>query len=97
MPLNENYDVRNLGLYVFLLNQRNNFLLHFLIYFLKYLHYYLNYILNTEDIAVIVDAKHLCVSSRGIKDDASSTVTSYYGGQFKNQGKITELHNYINN
>ncbi|MDB4404558.1 GTP cyclohydrolase I FolE [bacterium] len=54
-------------------------------------------ILNTEDIAVIVDAKHLCVSSRGIKDDASSTVTSYYGGQFKNQGKITELHNYINN
>ena len=54
-------------------------------------------ILNTEDIAVIVDAKHLCVSSRGIKDDASSTVTSYYGGQFKNQGEITELHNYINN
>lgn len=54
-------------------------------------------ILNTEDIAVIIDAKHLCVSSRGIKDDTSATVTCYYGGQFKDQGKITELHNYINN
>jgi len=54
-------------------------------------------VLNTEDIAVIIDAKHLCVSSRGIKDDTSATVTCYYGGQFKDQGKITELHNYINN
>ena len=54
-------------------------------------------ILNTEDIAVIIDAKHLCVSSRGIKDDTSATVTSYYGGQFKDQAKIAELHNYINN
>ena len=54
-------------------------------------------ILETDDIAVIIDAKHLCVSSRGIKDDTSSTVTSYYGGAFKNQAKITELHNYINN
>ena len=54
-------------------------------------------ILETEDIAVIIDAKHLCVSSRGIKDDTSATVTSYYGGAFKNQDKITELHNYINN
>ena len=54
-------------------------------------------ILNTEDIAVIIDAKHLCVSSRGIKDDTSATVTCYYGGQFKDQGKITELHNHINN
>jgi len=54
-------------------------------------------VLNTEDIAVIIDAKHLCVSSRGIKDDTSATVTCYYGGQFKDQGKIAELHNYINN
>lgn len=54
-------------------------------------------ILETDDVAVIIDAKHLCVSSRGIKDDTSSTVTSYYGGAFKNQAKITELHNYINN
>lgn len=54
-------------------------------------------ILETEDIAVIIDAKHLCVSSRGIKDDTSATVTSYYGGAFNNASKINELHNYINN
>ena len=35
--------------------------------------------LQTENIAVIIDAKHLCVSSRGIKDDTSATVTSYFG------------------
>jgi len=54
-------------------------------------------ILQTEDVAVIIDAKHLCVSSRGIKDDTSATVTSYYGGAFNNASKISELHNYINN
>jgi len=54
-------------------------------------------ILNIEDVAVIIDAKHLCVSSRGIKDEASSTVTSYYGGAFKNQEKIVELQNYLKN
>ena len=52
-------------------------------------------ILNTEDIAVIIDAKHLCVASRGVKDNTSSTVTSYYGGQFTREYKITELHNYL--
>ena len=36
--------------------------------------------LNTPDVAVIIDAKHLCVSSRGIKDNTSATVTSFYGG-----------------
>ncbi|MFD2561082.1 GTP cyclohydrolase I FolE [Aquimarina rubra] len=54
-------------------------------------------ILNTEDVAVIIDAKHLCVSSRGIKDDTSATVTSYYGGVFNTPDKIAELQNYINN
>jgi GTP cyclohydrolase I len=54
-------------------------------------------ILETEDVAVIIDAKHLCVSSRGIKDDTSATVTSYYGGAFNDASKINELHNYINN
>lgn len=55
----------------------------------------LQQILETEDVAVIVDAKHLCVSSRGIKDESSATVTSYYGGAFQNDQKITELHNYL--
>lgn len=54
-------------------------------------------ILDTEDVAVIIDAKHLCVSSRGIKDDTSATVTSFYGGQFNTPEKIQELYNYINN
>ncbi len=54
-------------------------------------------ILDTEDVAVIIDAKHLCVSSRGIKDDTSQTVTAYYGGQFNTSEKIAELQNYLNN
>ena len=39
-------------------------------------------ILGTEDVAVIIDAHHMCVSSRGIKDVNSNTVTSFYGGKF---------------
>ena len=54
-------------------------------------------ILDTEDVAVIIDAKHLCVSSRGIQDDTSVTVTTYYGGQFNTPEKIRELQNYIKN
>ncbi|REG87461.1 GTP cyclohydrolase I FolE [Winogradskyella sediminis] len=54
-------------------------------------------VLQTEDVAVIIDAKHLCVSSRGIQDDTSTTVTTYYGGEFNNPSKILELQNYINN
>lgn len=54
-------------------------------------------ILDTKDVAVIIDAKHLCVSSRGIKDDTSATVTSFYGGKFQNPEKVQELYNYINN
>lgn len=52
-------------------------------------------VLGTEDIAVIIDAKHLCVSSRGIKDDTSATVTAYYGGAFNSPEKIAELQNYL--
>jgi len=55
----------------------------------------LQQILETEDVAVIIDAKHLCVSSRGVKDDTSTTVTTYYGGIFNTPDKITELQNYI--
>jgi len=56
----------------------------------------LKIILETEDVAVIIDAKHLCVSSRGIKDDTSSTVTSYFGGAFNSPEKIVELQNTLN-
>ena len=54
-------------------------------------------VLGTDDVAVIIDAKHLCVSSRGIKDDTSSTTTAFYGGEFKDPNKIAELQNYIAN
>jgi GTP cyclohydrolase I len=53
-------------------------------------------ILGTEDVAVIIDAKHLCVSSRGIKDETSSTTTSFYSGKFKNDNTKKELHHYLN-
>ncbi|AUC75994.1 GTP cyclohydrolase I FolE [Olleya sp. Bg11-27] len=51
--------------------------------------------LKTDDVAVIIDAKHLCVSSRGIKDESSATVTTFYGGQFNTPEKIAELQNYL--
>ena len=54
-------------------------------------------ILGTEDVAVIIDAKHLCVSSRGVEDDTSATVTTHYGGIFNTPQKINELLTYINN
>ena len=38
--------------------------------------------LHTEDVAVVVDAVHLCVTSRGIGDVNSSTITSHYSGKF---------------
>jgi GTP cyclohydrolase I len=53
-------------------------------------------VLETDDVAVIIDAKHLCVSSRGVQDDTSTTITTFYGGEFNNASKILELQNYIN-
>jgi GTP cyclohydrolase I len=55
----------------------------------------LQQVLRTEDVAVILDAKHMCVCSRGIQDDSSTTVTSFYGGAFNNPDKIAELNNYL--
>ena len=51
--------------------------------------------LDTEDVACIIDAKHLCVNSRGIKDIESSTVTSEFGGKFKEEQTRRELLEYI--
>lgn len=55
----------------------------------------LQFALGTEDVACIIDAKHLCVNSRGIKDIESSTVTSEFGGKFKNEQTRRELLEYI--
>lgn len=52
-------------------------------------------VLNTDDVACVIDAKHLCVNSRGIRDTESSTVTSEFGGQFKDKNTKREFLDYI--
>lgn len=52
-------------------------------------------ILGTQDVAVIIDAEHLCVSSRGIKDVNSATVTSHYSGKFQNKKTRAEFFRYL--
>ncbi len=54
-------------------------------------------ILGTEDVAVIIDAEHLCVSSRGVEDVNSSTVTAQFDGKFKDESTKQELMTYISN
>ena len=53
-------------------------------------------VLNTDDVACVIDAKHLCVNSRGIRDIDSSTVTSEFGGKFKEKDTKREFLDYIN-
>ncbi|MEM6892086.1 MAG: GTP cyclohydrolase I FolE [Bacteroidota bacterium] len=53
-------------------------------------------VLGTEDVACVIDAKHLCVNSRGIRDIESSTVTAEYGGKFKDEAVRREFLDYIN-
>ncbi|MBL7811603.1 MAG: GTP cyclohydrolase I FolE [Bacteroidetes bacterium] len=52
-------------------------------------------VLNTEDVAVVLDAKHLCVASRGIKDITASTVTSSYHGKFNDVQTRSEFLKYL--
>ena len=52
-------------------------------------------VLNTQDVACVIDAKHLCVNSRGIRDIESSTVTSEFGGKFKEESTRREFLDYI--
>jgi|TARA_B100000780_G_scaffold68272_1_gene45157 GTP cyclohydrolase I len=51
--------------------------------------------LKTENVACVIDAKHLCVNSRGIKDIDSSTVTAEFGGKFKDKSVKREFLDYI--
>lgn len=55
----------------------------------------LQLILNTPDVACVIDAKHLCVNSRGIRDIDSSTVTSEFCGRFKEKDTRQEFLDYI--
>jgi GTP cyclohydrolase I len=52
-------------------------------------------ILKTEDVAIVLDASHLCVSSRGVNDTNSRTVTSHYSGKFKEENTKNEFLKYI--
>lgn len=52
--------------------------------------------LGTDDVAIVIDAHHLCVSSRGVQDVNSSTITAYYGGAFRKEARKTEFLQYLN-
>jgi GTP cyclohydrolase I len=52
--------------------------------------------LNTEDVGVVIDANHMCVSSRGVGDTNSKTGTAHFSGRFKNNDVKNEFLNYIN-
>lgn len=52
-------------------------------------------VLDTEDVIVVMEAKHLCVSSRGIKDETSYTSTIQYGGIFELKENRNDFFNMI--
>ena len=61
------------------------------------IYYALQYILETDDIAVLIDAQHYCVKSRGVEDVGSSTITSKLGGEFKTDPAVrAEFMNLVN-
>lgn len=53
-------------------------------------------ILNTDDVAVVMDANHMCVSSRGVNDTNSQTGTAFFDGKFRDKDVKQEFLNYIN-
>jgi len=55
----------------------------------------LQQVLGTKNVACVIDAKHLCVNSRGIRDIESSTVTAEFGGKFKEDLTRREFLDYI--
>lgn len=55
----------------------------------------LKHSLKTEDVIVVVEAEHLCVSTRGVNDKTSRTTTLEYGGKFSNTDLRNEFHQLI--
>ncbi len=51
--------------------------------------------LDTEDVAILIDARHMCVSSRGITDTNSATVSCFYGGKFAEEATKNEFLRYV--
>lgn len=54
----------------------------------KQIFYALEYILDTKDIAVVIDAEHMCVKTRGVLDSCSDTVTPKLGGRFRKDASL---------
>jgi len=52
-------------------------------------------VLQTDDVAIVIDAHHMCVSMRGIKDQSSSTVTADYSGKFLDEATRNEFLKYL--
>jgi GTP cyclohydrolase I len=52
-------------------------------------------VLGTEDVAVVLDARHMCVASRGANDVTSSTITAHYSGKFKEEATKQEFLRYL--
>lgn len=55
----------------------------------------LKLVLKTDDVAVLIDAEHMCVKLRGVKDECSSTVTSHFSGRFEDVGVRNEFLAYL--
>lgn len=51
--------------------------------------------LGTDDVAVVIEAAHLCVASRGVNDTNSTTLTSHYSGKFRNEETKREFLSYL--
>lgn len=55
----------------------------------------LKHALSTEDVAIVIEADHLCVASRGVQDVNSSTITTFYSGKFKEEMTRKEFLGFI--
>ncbi|WP_396211187.1 GTP cyclohydrolase I FolE [Flavobacterium sp.] len=53
-------------------------------------------VLETDNVIVVMEATHLCVSSRGIKDESSYTSTIQYSGIFNEKENRNDFFNMIN-
>jgi len=52
-------------------------------------------VLRTDDVAVLIEAEHMCVKLRGVKDDDSLTTTVHYGGRFAEESVRNEFLAYL--
>jgi GTP cyclohydrolase I len=56
---------------------------------------YLKQALDTDHVAVVINAEHLCVASRGVRDTGGSTITGSYHGLFMDNEKRNEFNQHL--